>query len=85
MKHLYFPVVAGLLVILELSLPYTSYAKPVDSASVANKQCSLIRADGSVHVGKCKNVCAGKTIERDYTSQYGSRYKCSASPKKAPS
>ncbi|BAZ06605.1 hypothetical protein NIES3974_32660 [Calothrix sp. NIES-3974] len=84
MKHLYFPVVAGLLVVLELSLPCTSHAKPVDSDSVAQKQCSLIRADGSVHVGKCKNVCAGKTIERDYTSRYGSRYKCSASQKNAP-
>ncbi|BDA69422.1 hypothetical protein RIVM261_060330 [Rivularia sp. IAM M-261] len=84
MKHLHIILVAGLLVVWELSLPSTSYAKAVNSASVADKQCSLIRPDGTVHKGKCKNVCAGRTIQRDPTSQYGSKYKCSASQQNAP-
>ena len=82
MKHLNITLVTSLLCLMGLSISSTSHAaRPVNSNKVGDKQCSLLRTDGSVHKGKCKNVCKDKKIEKDATGQYGSPYKCSASLK----
>lgn len=53
-------------------------AAPVkgDDSSVSNKDCSLVKRDGSVHFGKCGNVCKGKEVKEDRGGKYGGQYYC---------
>lgn len=50
-----------------------------DDSSVGDKNCSEVNSNGdTVHFGKCKNVCKGKEVTKDYGGEYGGDYYCSA-------
>ena len=53
-----------------------------DDPAFANERCSLVRADGTIHNGLCKNVCKGKVLYDDITGEYGAKYYCLESKKK---
>jgi hypothetical protein len=74
-------LVAVILAAISLALASTASAAAVkgDSASVGSKDCSLVRKDGTVRFGKCKDVCKGKVVKKDHTRQYGGQYYCKAS------
>lgn len=46
---------------------------------VGDRKCSLVRTDGSIHFGLCKNVCKGKDVTKDAGGNFGGDYYCKQS------
>ena len=56
----------------------SAFAEIKTGEDFPNDRCSRINKDGSVTTGKCSKVCKDLETTRDWTWQYGNKYKCTA-------
>jgi hypothetical protein len=49
-----------------------------EDEEVAEERCSRVNSDGSTSSGRCKSVCKGREVKKDYGNKYGWDYYCTA-------